>query len=137
MLKVLPVQTKDEQAALCLRCDIPYQVDMLAYGASIDERDAGICQFTMNASGGYLHNLALVKDAELSAQDRTEALFVLGRATLNFIDLCGVHNAYFEDESFLDETMIRAIGFRRQDDGRWFMDLTDFFKSPCQHDKHE
>ena len=137
MLKVLPVQTKSEQEALCLRCGVPYSVDLMAYGASIDGRDAGICQFTMNASGGYIRHLSLVEDAELSLQDQTEALFVLGRATLNFIDLCGVHNAYFEDTRFLDETMIRAIGFRRQDDGRWFMDLTDFFKSPCQHDKHD
>jgi hypothetical protein len=137
MLKVLPIQTKSEQEALCIRCAVPFHVDLMAYGASIDGRDVGICQFTMNASGGYLYHLALVKDADISTQDQTEALFVLGRATLNFIDLCGVHKAYFEDRSFLDETMIRAIGFRRDGDGRWFMDLTDFFKSPCQHDKHE
>lgn len=70
----------------------------------------------------------------LSDKDRAEAIFVMGRAALNFIDLCGVHAAYFIDEHFTDEAMIRAIGFRRGDDGVWFMDLTDFFtSSPCQH----
>ena len=56
------------------------------------------------------------------------------RATLNFIDLCGVHTAFF-DADFENETLIKAIGFEKNPAGRWEMDLTDFFREPCKHSK--
>lgn len=134
MLEVLPIQTKTEQEEICARCSLPFDVDCLAYSATSDGRLAGACQFRMNDQGGFICGLAPATDPALSDKDRAEAIFVMGRAALNFIDLCGVHRAYFTDEQFLDEAMIRAIGFRRNDDGAWFMDLTDFFtSSPCQH----
>ena len=87
----------------------------------------------MDAEGGHIHDLAMVRDEEFSDRDRIESLFVMGRATLNFIDLCGVHEAYFEDESFEGEGMIKSIGFTKTEDGRWYVNLTDFFVEPCQH----
>ena len=135
MLEVLPIQTKIEQEAICARCGVPFDADCMAYHALIDGELWGVCQFTMNDKGGYIKNLSLIKDMETSARDRVEVLFVMGRATLNFIDLCGVHKAYFADDSFTDESMINSIGFRRNGDGVWFMDLTDFFAEPCKHGK--
>ena len=75
----------------------------------------------------------MLKDRDFSDRDRIESLFVMGRAAMNFIDLCGVHKAYFEDGSFEGEGMIKSIGFTKLEDGRWFVDLTDFFVEPCQH----
>ena len=86
MLKVLPIQSKTEQEAICARCGVRYNIDLLAYSATLDDKLSGICQFTMNADGGSIRDLALTEDS-----DNTEVLFVLGRATLNFIDLAGVH----------------------------------------------
>ena len=136
MLEVLPIQSKSEQEAMCARCGMVYSADDMAYKALIDGELMGVCQFTMNRDGGHIRNLSLVKDTEILPKDRAEALFVMGRATLNFIDLCGVHSAFFEDATFEDEAMIKAIGFRKQENGNWWMDLTDFFLHPCQHDKH-
>lgn len=133
MLEVLPIQTKLEQEAICARCGIEYKVDCMAYHALIDGELTAVCQFSMDAAGGHIHDLAPVKDAVLSDRDRIESLFVMGRATLNFIDLCGVHVAYFEDEGFDGEGMIKSIGFTRLEDGRWFIDLTDLFVEPCRH----
>ena len=134
MLEILPIQTKIEQEAICARCGMPYEASCLAYHALVDGELAGACQFRMNDKGGFIRHLGLVKDRELSAQDRAEALFVMGRGTLNFIDLCGVHDAYFEDAAFEDEAMIKAIGFRKNDEGRWYMNLEGFFtSSPCKH----
>lgn len=132
MLEVLPIQTKIEQEAACARCGVVYEADAMAYHALIDGALKGICQFVMDGEGGHIHHLAAVKDASPTDRDRAEALFVLGRATLNFIDLCGVHKAYFEDNTFSEEGMIRSIGFRKLDNGRWFMDLEGFFTAPCQ-----
>ena len=135
MLKVLPIQSKDEQAALCARCAMPYRPECMAYHALVDGTVVGVCQFVMNEHGGFIRGLALTKEAEvISAPDRAEAIFVMGRATLNFIDLCGVHDAYFEDTDFEDEGMIKAIGFRKNGEDRWYMNLEGFFtSSPCKH----
>ena len=133
MLEILPIQTKAEQEALCARAGIPYRVDAMAYRASVDGEITAVCQFSMNAEGGHIHDLAMVADREFSDRDRIESLFVMGRAAMNFVDLCGVHKAYFEDAAFKPESMIKSIGFEKQEDGRWFVDLTDFFVEPCQH----
>lgn len=127
MLEVLPIQEKQEQEALCARCKIPFRTELLAYKALVDGELRGVCQFTMDADGGRIVDLAPVPDLY-----EFEPLFVMGRAALNFIDLCGVHRAYF-DAALDNETLIKAIGFSRNPDGRYEMDLTDFFKEPCKH----
>ena len=129
MLEVLPIQDKQEQEALCARCSIPFDVELLAYKALVDGELRGVCQFTMNKDGGKILHFASVPNAY-----EFEPMFVLGRATLNFIDLCGVHRAYF-DADCDNTTLIKAIGFSKNSDGRYEMDLTDFFKEPCQHSK--
>lgn len=131
MLKILPIQSKTEQETICARCGVKYDVNLLAYSATLDDELAGICQFTMNENGGSIRDLALAEGCENS-----EVLFVLGRATLNFIDLTGVHKAYFDAPiNEENEMLIRRIGFCKQANGKYFVDLTNFFTSPCQHDK--
>ncbi len=128
MLEVLPIQTKAEQEALCARCGVPFKTEMLAYQALVDGDLRGICQFTMGPEGGRIVDFAPLGTPEF------EPLFVMGRAALNFIDLCGVHRAFFDAE-FENETLIKTVGFERNAQGRWEMDLTDFFKEPCKHSK--
>ena len=96
MLEVLPIQDKQEQEALCARCRIPFRTELLAYKALEEGELKGVCQFTLNADGGRI------------------------------VDLAAIDN----------ETLIKAIGFSRNNDGRFEMDLTDFFKEPCQHHKN-
>ncbi len=129
MLEVLPVQSKQEQEALCARCNVPFDTELLAYKALVDGELRGVCQFKMDNEGGKILHFASLPD-----QYEFEPMFVMGRATLNFIDLCGVHRAFFDAE-YDNETLIKAIGFSRNVDGRYEMDLTDFFKEPCQHSK--
>ena len=129
MLEVLPIQDKQEQEALCARCQIPFRTEMLAYQALVEGELRGICQFTMNPEGGKIVDFAHVPNLY-----EFEPMFVMGRAALNFIDLCGVHRAFFDAE-YDNETLIKAIGFSKNNDGRYEMDLTDFFKEPCQHGK--
>ena len=136
MLKVLPIQTKDEQAALCLRCNIKYDPDLLAYAASVDGETVGICQFKLTAEGGFIYDIAKVCDrpapADQKARDASdfEALFVMGRGALNFIDLCGVHRAYYKGEAN-DTPLLRAIGFKENADGVYEINLEGFFTDHC------
>ena len=133
MLKVLPVQSKAEQEALCQKCNISFKPELLAYAATVDDDLVGICQFKLTAEGGVLYDLAKVVDhVEPAAGSDFEAMFVMGRGTLNFIDLCGVHFATFVGSA--DETLLRAIGFTQNDDGVWAINLEGFFTDHC-HDK--
>lgn len=130
MLKVLPVQTKEEQKDLCRACGIKYDPDLLAYRATVNDEFCGMSQFKLSDTGGLIFDIA----ASHELYDR-EALFVLGRATLNFIDLCGVHNAFFVGtlNEKVDERLIRQIGFSKSENGKYEIDLKNFFDHPCQH----
>ena len=136
MLKVLPIQSKEEQEILCGRCGIKYGPDLLAYVASVDGETVGVCQFKLTAEGGFIHDIATLLDREeatdKAARDASdfEALFVMGRGALNFIDLCGVHRAFFVGE-IRDEGLIKAIGFKKNDQGQYEMNLEGFFTDHC------
>lgn len=127
MLEVLPIQSKEEQEALCAHCGIPFKPELLAYRATVDGELRGICQFTMDQNGGRILDFTHSPEGY-----EFEPMFVMGRAALNFIDLCGVHRAYF-DASYENETLIRAIGFQKNESGRYEVDLTNFFQEPCKH----
>jgi len=136
MLKVLPIQSKAEQEELCKRCNIKYDPDLLAYAASVDGALVGICQFKLTAEGGSIYDIAKLCDREpatdVKAREASdfEALFVMGRGALNFIDLCGVHRAYYKG-SVTDEALIKAIGFKKNEDGVYEMNLEGFFTDHC------
>ena len=84
MLEVLPIQDKKEQEAIANLCGVPFRTELLAYKALVDGELRGICQFTMNAGGGSIVDFAHVPDAY-----EFEPMFVMGRATLNFIEGVG------------------------------------------------
>ena len=126
MLKILPIQSKAGQELDCSRCHVKYRENALAYAASVDDIFIGICQFRTVGELGEIYDLTLIP----GKQD-FEALFLMGRAALNFIDLCGVHKAIFLSEN-KDETLLKAIGFSENQSGVFEMNLTDFFEHPCQ-----
>jgi hypothetical protein len=138
MLKVLPIQTKQQQEQFCLRCHISFNPDLLAYAATVDEEPVGICQFRLTDQGGEIHDLARVCDRPEAADPKAraasdfEAMFVMGRGTLNFIDLCGVHYARFVGEN-PEEGLLRAIGFKQNEDGIWEINLEGFFTDHCHN----
>ena len=131
MLKVLPIQSKISQEDICLRCGVTYDPDLLAYSATVDDELRGVCQFKLSDKGGLIYDLAPVKDVF-----DFEALFVLGRGTLNFIDLCGVHHASFlgkiENEQI--ERLVKAVGFKKTENGTFEVNLEGFFTDHCHKD---
>ena len=84
MLKVLPVQSKLKQEEICVKCGVDYNADLLAYAAYVDDRLCGVCQFKLTDKGGMIYDIAPTTDFYSK-----EALFVMGRGALNFIDLSG------------------------------------------------
>ena len=127
MIAVKPIEDKQEQERLCAVCGIPFLPNALAYRAEDDGVFAGMCQFGMDAAGGHLHHVARAPETALD-----DALFIMGRAALNFIDLCGVHTADYRGP-VTDAALLARIGFKQTEDGRFCIDLNGFFEHPCQH----
>jgi hypothetical protein len=114
---------------MCASCKIDFDESLMAYAATVDGELVGVSQFIIKPDGGRIYNIASVP-----GKDDFEAMFIMGRATLNFIDLCGVHRAFCLDKS-IDKILAKAIGFTPNSDGVLEMDLTHFFEHPCSH-KH-
>lgn len=130
MIEVKPVQEKERQAELCAIGGVEYDADLLMYAAYVDEQLVACCQFGMPKAVGLVADLfpIIARTPEVE-----EARFIMGRAALNFIDLCGVHEAYTPAPAAEDELLFRKIGFKRVEDGRWYMNLEGFFAAPCSH----
>lgn len=131
MLKVLPIQSKLTQEEICLHCNVKYDPDLLAYSATVDDELAGVCQFKLTDKGGIVYDLAPVNNGF-----DFEAMFVLGRGTLNFIDLCGVHYAFYKGEINDEQTerLIKAVGFKKTESGSYEVNLEGFFTDHCHKD---
>ena len=124
MIKVLPIQSKLTQEEICSKCGVKYDADLLAYAVYNEEVLAGVCQFKLTDKGGIVTDIAPTLD-----HCDNEALFVMGRGALNFIDLCGVHFAVFTGKC--DEMLLRKIGFKQDEEGSWSVDLHGFFTDHC------
>ena len=130
MLEIKPIQSKAEQEAYCARCNIKYDANMMAYSAYDGNTFIGICQFTIKEKAGYIKNLA-----EAEGISDFEAMFIMGRGTMNFIDLCGVHACECAPDA-ASETLIKGLGFKLTDDGRYYADMTHFFDGGNCSSKH-
>lgn len=127
MFKVHPVADPCRLQSVCAACGITPQADAFAYEMNDCESGAlmGVAQFDIGAGEAKLLNLV----ASPGTHD-TEAMFILGRAVLNFIDLCGVHLC-LAPERAADVRLLHAIGFRRDEDGIWHCDTTGMFDGRC------
>ena len=127
MLEVIPIQTKTEQEALAARVGAEFLPDALAYRADADGEFVGLCQFRLDPSGGHMLTLD-----SLPGHEDFQPMFVMGRAALNFMELCGAETAYYE-APLRDRVLVGAIGFREDKNGKLKVDLKGFFDHPCQH----
>ncbi len=85
----------------------------------------GISQFEITAEGGYISDLT-----EIEGLSDFEAMFILGRQTMNFIDKCGAHTCFANPEG-ADLSLLRAVGFREREDGRLFVNMEGMFDGKC------
>lgn len=111
------------QAECAKKCNTEYKSGAFAYSMN-DSQTAelmGFSQFEITESGGRLLDLR-----PIPGSDDYEAMFILGRATMNFIDMCGTHTLS-ADPTAADITLLRAIGLKPMEDGTYFCDMTGFF----------
>lgn len=131
MFKITPIQEKTRQKEICELCGAEYRPEAFAYQMfDIDSGEImGMSQFEIGESG-YIYD---IKEAE--DRDDFEAMFILARQTMNFIDLCGAHvcHAYKDAGS---ERLLTAIGFREKD-GNLFCNMAGMFDGHCDGKKVE
>jgi hypothetical protein len=123
MFKITPIQSIDEQIEVAKECNSEYKSG--AFGYAMRDADTnelmGFSQFEISTDGGILLDIRPKNDI-----DDYEAMFILGRATMNFIDLCGAHTLTANSNSG-DPTLLRCIGFKLTEEGTYFCDMTGFF----------
>lgn len=125
MLEVKTIQSKEEQKRLCILCGIEYNADSLAYSAFEDVTFIGIIQFAIHGKIGIIYNIVLCPDI-----DDNEALFIMGRAAMNFIDLCKITDVYFEDKNI---NLGNILGFKQNTEGRYYINIEGFFATSCKN----
>ena len=121
MLTIKPIQSKSDQEFFCSKCNIPYDEDLMAYGPYGDGEYVGICQFAIKGDRGFIKNIAPVVGT-----DDFEAMFIMGRGTMNFIDLCDVHLAECARDAG-DARLLTAIGFKDVGAEHLFVDMEGMF----------
>ncbi len=126
MFKISPINDKKQQELFSSVCGIKFCPELFAY--SMIDQDSGelmgMSQFDILKDEGYIQALK----PRVGYSD-FEAMFILGRATMNFIDLMGAH-ACRADIDTADERLLRALGFKPDGDG-FSADMTDMFNGHC------
>ncbi len=120
MLTVLPIQSKDEQKELCIKCGIEFDIESFAYRA--DDGDfIGVCQFNFKDGIGYIKNLAYAP-----SMDDTEAMIIMLRATMSFMHRCGLETSVL-CPNCMPESLINMSGYIKDENGIYSVDLQKFY----------
>ena len=124
MFKISPVQSPELQIECARKCNTEYKDGAFAYSMNDSESGElmGFSQFEITENGGILLDL---RPADGFGEDY-EAMFILGRATMNFIDMCGTHTLMAKSDAG-DTTLLRAIELKPREDDTFFCDMTGFF----------
>ena len=127
MFKISPIEEKTKQKEYVELCGGEFREDFFAY-AMIDQENGtlmGVSQFEIEGDTGYISDLK-----EAPGLSDFEAMFILGRATMNFIDTCGSHKCR-ASLSAGDKRLLKSIGFKEAG-GEYFSDMTGMFDGNCK-----
>ena len=127
MFTISPINEKEKQKEYATACGATFHPDFFAY--SMIDKDSGelmgFSQFEIDERGGYISDLK----PRIGYTD-FEAMFILGRATMNFIDMCDAHTCRAAKDA-ADSRLIRAIGFKETDGEDYVVDMTGMFDGNC------
>jgi hypothetical protein len=130
MLIIKPIQDKDIQKDVCRACGFNFDPTLFAYSEKEDEKLIAGCQFDILGSEAIITDFGM----SIGAEEDIEALIILGRAVLNFLDLSGVKTCRFETGATTNEKYAKMIGFKKED-GKMVITLEGLFDSKCAHCK--
>ena len=128
MFKIEPIQDKTRQKELCDLFKIEFSEDLFGYYMYDLSTDSpmGISQFEINGECGYIKDLK-----EFDGLCDNEAMFILGRQTMNFIDACGAHFCLAREDGG-DKQLLSSIGFKaKNEEGFLVCDMNGMFSGHC------
>ena len=128
MFHIFPIQEATTHKDFAARCGAHYRPDLFAYGMTDAETGAlmGISQFELGDGEGVIFDLR-----PKAGTDDAEAMFILGRTTMSFIEKIGVTDCYAAADAG-DPRLLRRIGFQPcEREGYLFCDLRGMFDGHC------
>ncbi len=122
MFKISAVQDFEEQKRIAALCGSHAREGFFAYVMrDCDSGDViGFSQFEISTEG-YISDLR-----SAAGKSDFEAMFILGRSTMNFIDGCGAHICRAPADASDDGSLMRSVGFR-EENGEYTADMTGMF----------
>lgn len=108
MFKITPVQSEADAEKFMRACSANIKDGCFIYSMTDCETGEimGISQFEISDGFGYIYDIK-----EAMGHNDFEAMFILIRQTMNFINLCGV-DICRTDLNAGDNSLIRAAGFK-------------------------
>lgn len=128
MLEINPIEDKREQKEILEKCGLEFIPELFAYKAYDNGVLLAGAHFDILGTEAVIYGM----DQVLGTEYDYEAMFILGRAVLNFLDLCGVEKAVYDVKNETDLKYARLVGFKEVS-GRWEITLTGLFTTPCSH----
>lgn len=130
MLIIKPIQDKKYQEEVCKLCGFNYNPLAFAYSENEDDALIAGCQFDILGVNAVISDFGMVngKDEDI------EALIILGRAVMNFMELAGAKACTFEGGRENLEKYAKMLGFKSEN-GKYCICLEGLFDGKCNHCK--
>ena len=127
MFKISPISDINEQKKIAKACASEYKDGFFGY--KMVDNDSGeimgFSQFEITADGGYISDIK-----ERIGYTDFEAMFILIRQTMNFINICGADHCT-TDQNAGDEKLIKMAGFKLSSNGVYSCMLEGMFDGHC------
>lgn len=109
MFKISPIQSEKDAEKFAIACSSFIRSGCFIYAMTdCDSGEImGFSQFEILDGYGYIYDIK-----EAVGKNDFEAMFILGRQTMNFIDQCGLTNCR-ADLFSAEESLLKAIGFKK------------------------
>ena len=128
MLIIKPIQDKKYQEEVCKLCGFNFDPTLFAYSEKENDKLIAGCQFDILGKDSLISDFGMV----IGENEDLEALIILGRSVMNFLELSGAEACVFNTSSSDDERYAKALGFKLQDN-KYQINLKGLFDSKCSH----
>ena len=127
MFRISPINDINLQSEYASQCETVAKGGYFAYAMVDVETNElmGFSQFEIDGGCGYITDIR----PKVGLSD-FEAMFILARATMNFIDMCGAHECRAK-KCAADERLLKSVGFKITENGDWYADMTGMFDGHC------
>ena len=130
MLIIKPIQDKEYQEEVCNLCGFIYNPLSFAYSENENDTLIAGCQFDILGTNAVISDFGMVK----GVNEDIEALIILGRAVMNFMELAGAKECTFEGGGECLDKYAKMLGFK-EDNEKYHICLEGLFDGKCSHCK--